>query len=147
MTKFRSSREYRAYAYALFICALVISKLDCRRCIMYTQRLHFQPAGGDRLTNRADHLPASVCLTFLNFTPSNWSGRSEFMKFVQASRISDRQTTRLFARARATRFYRRLNFVQAAIIASACSPRRADQSDSLKSFRKWFTRYQLLKGD
>lgn len=95
MTKIRSFRGYRVYM--LFICALVISKLDCRRCIMYTQRLHFQPAGGDSRTELIIY--RRTCAHVSEFYAANWSGRSEFMKFVQASRVSDRQTTRLFARA------------------------------------------------
>lgn len=60
----------------LFICALVISEARLPSMHrVYTQRLHFQPAGGGQLTNRADHLPASVCSRF-------WILRRELVRAI-----------------------------------------------------------------
>jgi len=63
------SMEFHRYrVYTLFIRALVILKLDCCRCTVYTQHSCFQSAGGDQLAEQSRSFTERV-LAFLNFTP------------------------------------------------------------------------------
>lgn len=119
-----SSEFQRVSRIHVFICTLVISKLDCRRCTVYTQRSRFQPGRRRPTHEQSRSFTGERVLTFLNFTPRIGPGdRNSWNSYERAGYLIGKQ----LGYSRALRFYRRVNFVQAAIIASACSPRRIEQ--------------------
>jgi len=73
------------------------ARLLSMRCVYST---FVFSTGRRRLARRTEQIIYRACARVSEFYAVNWAGRSEFMKFVRAARVylSDRQTTRLFAR-------------------------------------------------
>jgi len=93
MTKIRARRISRVHV--VYIC---VSYFEARLppCVLNV-RVFKRPAATNSRPEPIIYRRA--CARVSEFYAANWFGRSEFMKFVRASQVSDRQTTWLFADA------------------------------------------------